>query len=78
MTSIKKAEELMRVMNVTHDMKLGKPNSKGIPVSMHDSQIRQCALNCVDQIMREFENVMSPNPFKIYWEDVKTKINELK
>jgi hypothetical protein len=27
---------------------------------------KQVSLICVDEILQEFENVMTPNPFKIY------------
>lgn len=48
-----KALELFEKMSVIHYIKLGGKNakSKGLPVSMYRSQIIQCALNCVDEIM---------------------------
>ena len=37
----------------------------------------QCALIAVDEIMQEMDNVMLPNPFKQYWEQVKQEISKL-
>lgn len=31
----------------------------------------------VDEILQEFENVMTPNPFKQYWNEVKAELNNL-
>ena len=38
---------------------------------------QQCALVAVDEIMQEMDNVMLPNPFKQYWEQVKQEISKL-
>ena len=37
----------------------------------------QCALIAVDEIMQEMDNVMLPNPFNQYWEQVKQEISKL-
>jgi hypothetical protein len=37
----------------------------------------QCALIAVDEIIKEMDNVMLPNPFKQYWNKVKQEIQEL-
>jgi hypothetical protein len=36
-----------------------------------------CALIAVDEIIKAMDNVMLPNPFKQYWQQVKQKIQEL-
>ena len=38
---------------------------------------KQCALICVEEILQEFENVMTPNPFKQYWQEVKKEIKKI-
>lgn len=38
---------------------------------------KEKALICVDEIMQAMDNVMLPNPFKQYWEEVKKEINKL-
>ena len=38
---------------------------------------KQCALITVNEIMKEMDNVMLPNPFKQYWEQVKEEISKL-
>ena len=90
MTAKAKAKELLEKMNIVHYMKLTgeNSNSKGLPISMYDSQIKQCALNCVDQIIKS----MPTNPLKNsyimlysemvdecveYWQQVKTEIEKL-
>ena len=57
MTPQEKAKELLQKMDVIHYVKLGgiNKNSKGLPVSMHDDQIKQCALITVDEILDSFK-----------------------
>ena len=38
---------------------------------------KDSALVAVDEIMQEMDNVMLPNPFKQYWEQVKQEISKL-
>jgi hypothetical protein len=38
---------------------------------------KQCALIAVDEIILEMDNVMLPNPFKQYWNEVKQEIEKL-
>ena len=78
MTPKYKAKELFEKMDVVHYIKLGGKNkdSKGLPVSMYDSQIKQCALIAVDEIIQAMDNVMLPNPFKQYWNKVKQEIEK--
>jgi len=48
-----KAKELLDKMDVIHNMKLagGKP----LPVFMHDDQVKQCAINAVDEMINEYK-----------------------
>ena len=79
-----KAKELLKKMNVIHYMKLGgiNSNSKGLPVSMHDDQIKECALNCVDEVLQRLmysleENAYRDDMTKKYWHKVKQEIERL-
>ena len=38
---------------------------------------QQCALIAVDEIIKEMNSVMLPNPFKQYWNEVKNEIEKL-
>jgi hypothetical protein len=38
---------------------------------------KQCALVAVDEIILEMDNVMLPNPFKQYWNEIKQEIEKL-
>ena len=40
-------------------------------------EAKQCALIAVDEIILEMDNVMLPNPFKQYWNEVKQEIEKL-
>lgn len=77
-----KAQELLDNMNVVHYLKLKGKNkdSKGLPVSMHKSQIKQCALKAVDAIMEEL-TVMNYGLQYLnrmaYWDEVKQEIENL-
>jgi hypothetical protein len=55
MTPKEKADELIKKMNVIHYLKLGGKNkdSKGLPVSMHKSQVKQCSLKAIEEIVTE-------------------------
>ena len=52
-----KAKELLDKMNVIHYVKLGGENqeSKGLPFFMHDDQVKQCAINAVDEMINEYK-----------------------
>jgi hypothetical protein len=86
MTPQEKALDLLKKMDVIHYMKLGGKNldSKGLPVSMHNSQIKQCALIAVDEIINEcsnwaggsMDNGWDTNRFD-YLEEVKQEIEKL-
>jgi hypothetical protein len=90
MTAQDKAKELLSKMNVIHYMKLGGKNkgSKGLPVSMHDDQIKQCALIAVDEIIKAFylnifSDIVGNNVINFseresnYWQEVKQEIEKL-
>jgi hypothetical protein len=48
-----KAKELLDKMNVIHNMKLA--SGKLLPVFMHDDQVKQCAINAVDEMINEYK-----------------------
>lgn len=77
MTPKQKSEELVKKMDVIHYMKLhGKnSNSKGLPISMYDDQIKQCALIAVDEILKGENNFIQTNEHYKYWYEVKQEIN---
>jgi hypothetical protein len=52
MTPKEKAQELLGKMNVIHYTKLA--SGAELPVSMHDDQIKQCALIAVDEMLNEY------------------------
>jgi hypothetical protein len=83
MTPKSKAESLLAKMNVIHYRKLGGVNkdSKGLPVSMYDSQIKQCALIAVDEIIEEVANSADADYLTLridFWKQVKQEIENLK
>ena len=77
MTPKDKAEELVKKMDVIHYMKLhGKnSNSKGLPISMYDDQIKQCALIAVDEII-EYLRWTQDYHLANYWREVKQEIEK--
>ena len=78
MTAQAQAKELMDKMNVVHYMKLigENSNSEGLPISMYDSQIKQCALIAVDEILKVLR-FFNEDITKAYWHKVKTEIEKL-
>jgi len=72
MTPKEKAGELIKKMDVIHYVKLGGINkdSKGLPVSMHNDQIKQCAIEAVNELIKETGSK--------YYYDVKKEINKFK
>lgn len=48
-----KAHELLDKMNVIHYTKLASGNP--LPVSMHNDQVKQCAINAVDEMINEYK-----------------------
>jgi len=89
MKAKEKAEQLLAKMNVIHYRKLDGVNkhSKGLPVSMYDSQIKQCALVAVDEIINSSPSLPILGDSgsygedielsKIYWEEVKQEIKNI-
>jgi len=92
MSPKQKAEDLLNKMQVVHYVKLGGKNSKrkGLPVSMYGSQVKQCAIVCIEEIIKAsnfYKNHLSPLEQKNnghiygefeeridYWEQVKQEI----
>lgn len=79
-----KAKDIYEKMDVFHYVKLhSKPKHKGLPVSMHKSQIKQCALICVDEIIYSYPTdpyiTLQPTGIKaiVYWREVKKEIEKL-
>lgn len=87
MTPQEKAKELLEKMNVIHYLK-----GNGLPVSMHKSQVKKCALIAVDEIIQSrqddghFDDTLSstgseyytPHPMYLtYWLQVKEEIENL-
>ena len=69
-------------MDVIHYYKLSGQNkdSKGLPVSMHDDQIKQCALIAVDEILFSNDTYWEtkvPHECWKYWLEVKQEIEKL-
>ena len=74
MTPKEKAEDLLEKMNVIHHLK-----GNGLPVSMHKSQIKQCALVAVDEILFALKyNLDGATSGSVkYWTEVKQEIINL-
>lgn len=76
MTPKEKAEELLEKMNVIHHLK-----GNGLPVSMHKSQIKQCALIAVDEIIQAIDfdwmEVQNLDREHAYWNEVKQEIKNI-
>lgn len=82
MTPKEKADELLEKMNVIHHLK-----GNGLPVSMHKSQIKQCALIAVDELINEYKYNICYCGYdhdwdmwdrkRDYWIEVKQEIEKL-
>ena len=75
MTPKEKADELIAEMNVIHHLK-----GNGLPVSMHKSQIKQCALKAIEFIMDELTVTNYGLQYlnrMAYWQEVKQEIEKL-
>jgi len=75
MTPKEKAKELLEKMNVIHYLK-----GNGLPVSMHKSQVKKCALIAVDEVLSI--GIMTECNWQIehlysYWAEVKKEIEKL-
>lgn len=73
MTPKEKAEQLLEKMNVIHYLK-----GNGLPVSMHKSQVKKCALIAVNEI-RSIKLLWHQKDTKDldYWAEVKKEIEKL-
>jgi len=73
-----KAKELLDKMNVIHYVKLGGENqeSKGLPVFMHDDQVKQCAINAVDEVLH-YSKAHGFVGLTEFYEEVKQEIEKL-
>ena len=77
MTPKEKAKELVSKMNVIHYMKLRGKNkdSRGLPISMYDDQIKQCAIIAVDEVLNEYW--LHDTNRRHWWGEVKLEIEKL-
>jgi len=77
MTPKEKAEELVAKMNVIHYRTLvGKKKDMRVPISMYDSQIKQCALIAVDEILKVASFYNDTQGEVTYWQEVKQEIEK--
>jgi hypothetical protein len=78
-TPKEKAAELYDKMNVIHYMQLHGQNkdSKGLPISMYDDQIKQCALIAVDEIIKVASFYNDSQAEVTYFKEVKQEIENL-
>ena len=76
MTPKEKATELIKKFDVMHYVKL---NCGQLPVSMYDSQIKACALICVDEILAIKKEIWDDfhREYFDYWQQVKNEIEKL-
>jgi len=82
MTPKEKAKELIEKMNVIHYQKIGrlKPGSKGLPISMYNSQRKQCAIICINETLKsleQFTNLYLAEKEREYLQRVKREISKL-
>lgn len=73
MTPQKKAESLVNQYRMLL-MNEGENYGEEILVSI---LAKQCALIAVDEIMQAMDDIILPNPFKQYWNQVKQEIKML-
>ena len=65
-----KAKELVSKFNFEH-------TGDSYTIFQNVEESKRCALIAVDEIIKEMDNVMLPNPFKQYWNKVKQEIENL-
>jgi hypothetical protein len=58
-------------------MKIDSDSEKFDEFEMKLFYAQRCALIAVDEIIKEMDSVMLPNPFKQYWNKVKQEIEKL-
>lgn len=75
-----RAKKFMEIFDVIHYMKLSKAS---LPVSMHNSQVKGCAIEAVNQIQlegskgAEFKDPNYQDERFIYWQNVKEELEKL-
>ena len=82
MTPKEKAKGLLEKMNFAY-----RPKGNGLPVDMHKSQVKRCALMAVDEIINEYESNICNTGYdydferwdmqRDYWQEVKQEITNL-
>lgn len=82
MEAKEKAKELLEKMNVIHRLK-----GNGLPVYMHKSQVKRCALLAVDEVINEYESNICNSGYdydferwdmqRDYWIEVKQELQKL-
>jgi hypothetical protein len=73
MTPKKKAKELFE----RYDFIYTEDGLGILDDELTESDRKQCALICCDEIIQAMDDVMLPNPFKQYWQEVKQNIENL-
>ena len=71
MTPKEKADDLLKIFDVKHQHRLG------FPISMHLDQTVQCAIICVDEIIKSNPVSESTGVYvrqNLYWNDVKDEL----
>ena len=51
--------------------------SKELDLTSTDKKVINCALIAVEEVMVYLDQIMLPNPFKQYWNEVKHEIEKL-
>ena len=80
MTPKEKAKELLEKMNVAY-----RPKGNGLPVDMHKSQVKRCALMAVEEIEQALTDYGRGDSLELqnmdsefrYWWKVKEEIEKL-
>jgi hypothetical protein len=72
MTPKEKAKELTLKF-----MKIDSDSEQFYEFEMKLFYAQRCSLIAVDEIIKEMDNIMLPNPFKQYWNKVKQEIENL-
>jgi hypothetical protein len=87
MTPTEKAQDLLDKMNVIHYRTLvGKNKDMKVPISMYDSQIKQCALIALDEIEKALIDYGRGDSLQLqnmdsefrYWLKVREEIQKIK
>ena len=73
MTPKEKAEELVDKHKILFKHYDANPR---LNIGLHE-YFKKCALIAVDEIVKEIDIIMFPNPFKQYWNKVKQEIEKI-